>query len=60
MSKEQRLALLDLSSIVKGGHLGGVLDLGLRTMLQMYVQPVLPGSKRSYLISSPHRMILQV
>ena len=60
MSKEQRLTLLDLSFIVEGGRLGNLLDLGLQTMLKMYVQPVRPGSKCSYLISSPHRMILKV
>jgi len=60
MSRQQRLTMLDLSSLTVGGYPGDLMDLGLGSMLESYLVPMESGSDRFYLKSAPHRQIIQV
>lgn len=60
MSQQQRLTMLDLSSLTVGGCPGDLMDFGLGSMLESYLTPIEPGSDRFYLKSAPHRQIIQV
>ena len=60
MTRQQRLTMLDLSSLTVGGCPGDLMDLGLGSMLESYLMPIGLGSDRFYLKSAPFRQIIQV